>query len=247
MNRFELPGQVAVITGGSGGIGMATARRLSGAGARVVLWDIDHDALAAAACELKGATTIAVDLLDAQSVASATSRVAETFGRVDILVNSVGVEALRSSVMDYPVEEWRRLVEINLVPTFLACKFVVPEMQKRDYGRVVTISSTAGKDGNAFDSAYSAAKAGVMGFTKSLGKELATTGIRVNCVCPAALDSPLFSRLPPEQQQFSIGKIPMGRLGKTDEVAALILWLCSEDCSFSTGAVFDVSGGRSTY
>lgn len=247
MNQYEFRGQVAIVTGGSGGIGKAAAKRLAAAGAQVVLWDINRDALAAAAAEVPGAVTEAVDILDENAVEAAANGAAERYGRIDLLINSVGIEARRSTVMDYPVAEWRRLVEINLVATFMACKFVIPHMQAHDYGRVVTISSTAGKDGNAFDSAYSSAKAGIMGFTKSLGKELATSGIRVNCVCPAALESPLFSRLPPEQQQFSLGKIPMGRLGRVDEIAALIMWLCSEDCSFSTGAIFDASGGRSTY
>jgi 3-oxoacyl-[acyl-carrier protein] reductase len=247
MNRIELPGQVAVISGGTGGIGLATARRLSGAGARVVLWDINESALAAAAEDLSGVHVMAVDMLDEKAVSARTEEVMQQFGRIDILVNCIGIEARRASVVDYDVAEWRRLVDINLTATFIACKYVVRAMQQRDYGRVVTISSTAGKDGNAFDSAYSSAKAGIMGFTKCIGKELATTGIRVNCVCPAAIESPLFSRLPPEQQQFSIGKIPMGRLGKVDEVASMIAWLCTEECSFSTGATFDVSGGRSTY
>jgi NAD(P)-dependent dehydrogenase (short-subunit alcohol dehydrogenase family) len=247
MNNIELPGQVAVISGGTGGIGFATARRLSKAGATVVLWDINQQALADAAVALPGVRTMQVDMLDDKAVAARTAEVTEEYGRIDILVNCIGIEARRASVIDYDVAEWRRLVDINLTATFIACKFVVRAMQERDYGRVVTISSTAGKDGNAFDAAYSSAKAGIMGFTKCLGKELATTGIRVNCVCPAAIDSPLFSRLPPEQQQFSIGKIPMGRLGKVDEVAAMIAWLCTEECSFSTGATFDVSGGRSTY
>src|SRR5438445_279707 len=163
MNQYQLSGQVAIVTGGSGGIGKATAKRLSAAGAQVVLWDINKEALAAAAKEVPGAIVETVDILDEHSVAAAADAAAEKFGRVDILVNSVGAEAPRATVMDYPVAQWRRAIEINLVGTFMACKFVIPKMQSRDYGRVVTISSTAGKDGNPLDSPYSAAKAGVMG------------------------------------------------------------------------------------
>ena len=213
----------------------------------MIAWDINPEALDRVAASLPGIQTMKVDLLDADGVADAFADVQSQEGRLDILVNCIGMEAKRASVEDYDVAEWRRSVEINLTGSFIACKFAIPLMRRNDYGRIVNLSSTAGKDGNPFDSPYSAAKAGIIGFTKSLGKELATTGIRVNCVCPAAIDSPLFSRLPPEQQAFSIGKIPMGRLGKVDEIAAMIAWLCSEDCSFSTGATFDASGGRSTY
>lgn len=247
MNRIELTGQVAVVAGGAGGIGLETARRLAASGARVAIWDLNEAALAAAAGSLPAAHTARVDMMDEVAVSDAMASVQAENGRLDILVSCTGQEARRCAVADWDVAAWRRSLEINLTTTFIACKFAVREMMKRDYGRIVTMSSTSGKDGNPFDSPYAAAKAGIMGFTKSLAKELATTGIRANCVCPAAIDSPLFARLPPEQKQFSIGKIPLGRLGKMDEVAALIAWLCSEECSFSTGAVFDISGGRSTY
>ncbi|MBS0559136.1 MAG: SDR family oxidoreductase [Proteobacteria bacterium] len=247
MNRIDLAGQIAVVAGGAGGIGLETARRLAASGARVAIWDLNEAALGAAANALPEARTTCVDMMDETAVSAAMEAVQAEHGRLDILVSCTGQEARRCAVVDWDVAAWRRSLEINLTTTFIASKFAVREMMKRDYGRIVTMSSTSGKDGNPFDSPYATAKAGIMGLTKSLGKELATTGIRVNCVCPAAIDSPLFARLPPEQKQFSIGKIPLGRLGKMDEVAALIAWLCSEECSFSTGAVFDISGGRSTY
>jgi 2-dehydro-3-deoxy-L-rhamnonate dehydrogenase (NAD+) len=247
MNKIELTDQVAIVTGGSGGIGLATVDRLALSGAKVLIWDINKASLAAAAASRPDMATTQVDMLDELTVSRAMVAAYETFGRIDILVNCVGVEGTRAAVVDCDVGVWRRLLETNLTASFIACKSGVREMLKRNYGRIVNLSSTSGKDGNPFDAPYAAAKAGIMAFTKSLGKELASTGIRANCVCPAAIDSPLFSRLKPEQQQFSISKIPMGRLGKVTEVAALIAWLCSEDCSFSTGATFDISGGRSTY
>jgi len=247
MNKIELSEQVAIVTGGSGGIGLATVDRLAASGAKVLAWDINEASLAVAAASRPSIVTTKVDMLDELAVSHAMAAAYDAFGRIDILVNCVGVEGTRVSVVDCDVDVWRRLLEINLTASFIACKFGAREMLKRDYGRIVNLSSTSGKDGNAFDAPYAAAKAGIMGLTKSLAKELASTGIRANCVCPAAIDSPLFSRLKPEQQQFSISKIPMGRLGKVTEVAALIAWLCSQDCSFSTGAVFDISGGRSTY
>lgn len=247
MNSIELTGQVAIVAGGSGGIGLATVDRLTASGAKVLVWDINAAALAAAESTRPDLVSTQIDMLDEAAVSDAMTEAYDRFGRIDILVNCIGVEGTRASVVDCDVGAWRRSLEINLTATFIACKFGAREMLKRDYGRIVNLSSTSGKDGNPFDAPYAAAKAGIMGFTKCLGKELASTGIRANCVCPAAIDSPLFSRLKPEQQQFSISKIPMGRLGKMTEVAALIAWLCSEDCSFSTGATFDISGGRSTY
>lgn len=247
MNDIKLAGQVAVVSGGTGGIGLATVDRLSASGAKVIIWDINQDALDQAAATRPGVEVRKVDLLQEAEVSAAAQAATETFGRLDILVNCVGLEGKRSTLAEHDLDLWRRLIEINLTASFIACKHAVREMLKRDYGRIVNLTSTAGKDGNALDAAYSSAKAGIMGFTKSIGKELATTGVRVNCVCPAAIDSPLFDRLPPEQRGFSISKIPVGRLGKMEEVASMIAWLCSEECSFSTGATFDVSGGRSTY
>lgn len=247
MNQIDLSGRIAVVSGGTGGIGLATVDRLTHSGAKVVLWDINQDALNKAAATRPNIEIRKVDLLEEAEVSAAAQLVSGKFGRLDILVNCVGLEGKRSALVDHDLDLWRRLVDINLTASFISCKHAAREMLKNDYGRIVNLTSTAGKDGNALDAAYSSAKAGVIGFTKSIGKELATTGIRVNCVCPAAIDSPLFDRLPPEQRAFSISKIPMGRLGKMDEVASLIAWLCSEECSFSTGATFDASGGRSTY
>jgi NAD(P)-dependent dehydrogenase (short-subunit alcohol dehydrogenase family) len=247
VNRIDLTGQVAVVAGGGGGIGLATADRLADSGATVLVWDVNATALEKAAAERPTIQTAAVDMLDADAVAQAMDTLIARHGRLDVLVNTIGMEATRCAVADYDVATWRRSLDINLTASFIACKYGVRAMRPRDYGRIVNLSSTSGKDGNPFDSPYAAAKAGIMALTKSLGKELADTGIRVNCVCPAAIDSPLFARLPPEQKQFSIGKIPMGRLGRMTEVAALIAWLCSAECSFSTGATFDISGGRSTY
>lgn len=247
MNDIKLAGQIAVVSGGTGGIGLATVDRLRLSGAKVIVWDINQDALNNAASTRPDIEVRKVDLLQEEEVSAAAKAVAATFGRLDILVNCVGLEGKRSTLAEHDLDLWRRLIDINLTATFISCKHVVREMLKNDYGRIINMTSTAGKDGNALDAAYSSAKAGIMGFTKSIGKELATTGIRVNCVCPAAIDSPLFDRLPPEQRTFSISKIPVGRLGKMEEVAGMIAWLCSEECSFSTGATFDVSGGRSTY
>ncbi len=247
MNKIELTDQVAIVTGGSGGIGVATVDRLTASGAKVLAWDINEASLTTAAASRPSIDATQVDMLDDAAVSHAMAAAFDKFGRIDILVNCIGGEGTGASVVDCDVAVWRRLLEVNLTASFIACKFGAREMLKRDYGRIVNLTSTSGKDGNPFDAPYAAAKAGIMGLTKSLGKELAGTGIRANCVCPAAIDSPLFSRLKPEQQQFSISKIPMGRLGTVTEVAALIAWLCSEDCSFSTGATFDISGGRSTY
>ena len=247
MNDIRLAGQVAVVSGGTGGIGLATVDRLRASGAKVIVWDINTEALEKAAANRPDIGIRTVDLLKEEEVSAASVAVTEAHERFDILVNCVGLEGTRSAIAEHDLGLWRRLVDINLTASFITCKHAVREMRKRDYGRIVNMTSTAGKDGNALDPAYSAAKAGIIGFTKSIGKELATTGIRVNCVCPAAIDSPLFDRLPPEQRQFSISKIPVGRLGKMEEVASMIAWLCSEECSFSTAATFDVSGGRSTY
>ena len=246
-NQINLCNRIAVVTGGTGGIGLATAKRLLSSDATVLIWDINGAGLSRLEGELPAVRTMHVDLLEEDAVAEATASVIQNYGRIDILVNSVGVEGVRAAVVDYTVADWQRILNVNLTASFIACKYVVRAMLPHDYGRIVNLSSTAGKDGNPLDSAYSAAKAGIMGLTKSLSKEVATTGIRVNCVCPAAIDGPLFSRLGPEQQRFSISKIPVGRLGRAEEVAALISWLCSEECSFSTGATFDISGGRSTY
>jgi len=247
MNRIDLDGRVAVITGGSGGIGLATARRMLASGAKVSVWDVDATALARAKAGHPDLHTVEVDLLDEAAAEAATATTVAALGRIDILVNCVGIEGVRAAVHDHDFAAWKRVLSVNLDAPFIASKYVVREMLKHDYGRVVHLSSTAGKDGNPLGAAYSVAKAGIMALAKSMGKELAHTGIRVNAVTPAAIEGALFHRSSPDGPARAVARIPMGRLGREDEVAALILWLASEECSFSTGAVFDVSGGRSTY
>lgn len=247
MNRMDIAGQVAVITGGSGGVGLATAVRMLEDGAKVIAVDINENALRNIADAHPGIETAVVDLLDETAVEAAVKTIIERHGRIDILVNSVGIEGIRCEVAEHSLSDWQRILAVNLTATFITCKYVIREMKKSAYGRIVNLSSTSGKDGNAQGAAYSAAKGALINLTKSLGQELATTGILVNCVTPAALESELFRRNPPDRQARALSKIPMGRLGKVEEIAAMICWLSSPECSFSTGATFDASGGRSTY
>jgi 3-oxoacyl-[acyl-carrier protein] reductase len=222
--------------------------RIVAEGGTVSLWDRDATTLAKAAASVGPDTDIEqVDVTDAPALVSAASSVHDKFGRIDILVASAGIAGPTVKLWEFPVEEWRRVIDVDLNGVFNSCRAIVPLMLKRDYGRIVNISSVAGKEGNPNASAYSTAKAGVIGLTKSLGKELANTGVRVNCVTPAAFNSPILQQVPQSHIDYMKAKIPMGRLGEAREVAALICWLASEECSFSTGAVFDISGGRSTY
>jgi 3-oxoacyl-[acyl-carrier protein] reductase len=239
--------RVAVITGGAGGLGYAIARRLAAAGDTVALWDIDRNAVDRAAASLPGAHAFVVDVTRQESVEEGVKEVTDGFGRIDVLINSAGITGPNQLLTAYTLEEWRRVMAINLDGTFLCCRAVVPVMQKGENGRIVNLASIAGKEGNPNASAYSASKAGVIALTKSLGKELAETSIRVNCVAPAAIETELLRQMTPEFTRFVISKIPMGRLGQPDEVAAMVEWLASPACSFSTGAVFDISGGRATY
>jgi 3-oxoacyl-[acyl-carrier protein] reductase len=248
MNQIDLGNRIAVITGGSGGIGLAVADRMLQSGATVVLWDLDRAALDRAVAARQQTTGVQVDVTDLAAIESATSQVIAQFGRIDILVNAAGITSRRTAVIDFTPELWRKIVEINLTGTFLCCRAVVPHMQTANYGRIVNLGSVAGKEGNPFSSAYSAAKAGVHSLTKSLAKELATTEIRVNCVAPAIIATKnLFYDMPEEQRRVWVSRVPMGRPGQPEEVAAMIAWLASEECSFSTGAAFDLSGGRATY
>jgi 2-dehydro-3-deoxy-L-rhamnonate dehydrogenase (NAD+) len=240
-------GRVAVVTGGASGIGEAIAARLSGEGARVSIWDRDEAALAPARASCRAAHGLVVDVTDAEAVERAAKATAEALGRIDILVTSAGITGPNAPVWDYPIDEWRRVFDVDVHGVFHCCRAVVKHMQQNDYGRIVNIASVAGKEGNPNAAAYSAAKAAVIGLTKSLGKELAVSGIRVNCVTPAAVATPIFSQMTEAQIAYMKSKIPMGRFGTVEEVAALVCWLASEECSFSTGAVFDVSGGRATY
>lgn len=244
--RFK--NRVAVITGGASGVGQDIGVRIAAEGGKVSLWDRDaaHLANAAAAVGL-GAHTVQVDVTDAAKLVSAAESVYEKFGRIDVLVAGAGITGPTATLWEYPVEEWRRVIDVDLHGVFYACRAVIPHMLKHDYGRIVNISSVAGKEGNPNASAYSTAKAGVIGLTKSLGKELATSGVRVNCVTPAAFKSPILEQLPQSHIDYMKSKIPMGRLGEVAEVAALVCWLASEECSFSTAATFDISGGRTTF
>jgi 2-dehydro-3-deoxy-L-rhamnonate dehydrogenase (NAD+) len=244
--RFK--NRVAVITGGASGVGFEVAGRIAAEGGKVSLWDRDAAALEKAAASIgTDVHTMPVDVTDAAKMMSAAEAVYSRFGRIDVLVASAGITGPTAKLWEYPVEEWRRVIDIDLNGVFNSCRAVVPQMLKNDYGRIVNISSVAGKEGNPNASAYSTAKAAVIGLTKSLGKELAASGIRVNCVTPATFKSPILEQLPQSQIDYMKSKIPMGRLGETSEVAALICWLASEECSFSTAATFDISGGRTTY
>ena len=250
MNQIDLQGKVAVITGGARGIGYAVAQRFLDSGASVVLWDVLAEKLAEskAALSTKGKVgTCVVDIRKDESVGAATKAAVAEFGRIDLLVNSAGIAGSPLKTWEYSSAEFRDVIDINLNGTFRCCKAVVPEMMKNDYGRIINIASIAGKEGNPNASAYSASKAAVIALTKSIGKELADTAICVNCVTPAAVKTPIFDQLTPEHIQFMLSKIPMGRFGTPDEIAAMVAWLCTDDCSFSTGATFDLSGGRSTY
>jgi len=248
MNILDLQGRAAAVTGGAAGIGFAIARRLAASGARVSLWDRDQRALAEAGKALGAAThTVRVDVADETDVCLARDETVRELGGVDILACSAGITGPNLATWDYPVADWKLVLDINLTGVFLCNKALVPHMRERDYGRIVNIASIAGKEGNPNACAYSASKAGVISLTKSLGKELAKTGIRVNCVTPAAVKTGMFSQMTQAHIDFMLSRIPMGRFGQVEEIAALVAWLCSEECSFSTGAVFDLSGGRAVY
>ena len=246
MNQIDLKGRVAVITGGAQGIGYATCERLLQSGAEVVIWDIDAAQLDAACQSLSALGPVSgqvVELTDDASVAAATA----ALPRIDILVNNAGITGGNAPTWELTPAAWRQVVEVNLIAPFLTCRAVVPGMIANGWGRIVNIASVAGKEGNPNASHYSASKAGLIGLTKSLGKELATKGVLVNAVAPAAARTAIFDQMAPAHIQFMLGKIPMGRFVDVDEIAAMVAWLCSPECSFATGAVFDLSGGRATY
>ncbi len=246
--RFD--GRCAVITGGASGIGFAIAARLAKEGAQVALWDRDTTQLEKAISDMSPSKVIGVtvDVADPEAVHAAAIRTAAELGKIDILITSAGITGPNVPLCDYPIDDWKRVIDINLNGLFYCNRAVVPHMMANaGYGRIVNLASVAGKEGNPNASAYSASKAAVIGLTKSLGKELAKTNIRVNCVTPAAVKTAMFEQMTPAHIEFMLSKIPIGRFGTVDEITALICWIASEECSFTTGAVFDASGGRATY
>jgi len=234
VNPLDFKGRTAVVTGGLQGIGAAIVKRLEASGAKVLVWDV---------AAKKGP----VDVSDASAVERATAKAVAEHGKIDVLVNNAGIAGLNVATAEYPVEEWERVLRVNLTSQFLCCRALAPHMVKRKYGRIVNIASIAGKEGNPNAVAYSASKAGVIALTKSLGKELAQTGVLVNCVTPAAAKTAIFDQMTKQHIDYMLAKIPMNRFVTVEEIASLVCWLASEDCSFSTGAVFDISGGRATY
>ena len=253
MNAYDFDGRTAVVTGAARGIGRAVAERLLASGANVMLWDIDGDALEAASVDLEGGSRVALataDVSDMGAVEMARAGTVERFGGIDVLVNGAGILGPTVNTWECTIEDWNRVIGVDLTGTFLCCKAVVPGMMERGYGRIVNIASIAGKEGSAIDPSYAAAKAGVIGLTKSLAKEVAGAGVLVNCVTPAAIRTEIFKQMRKELFQHILDTndgLPIGRLGEAEEVAHLVAWLCSKDCSFSTGAVFDLSGGRATH
>ncbi len=247
MNTYDLSGRMAVVTGGANGIGAAVAQRLTESDARVAIWDRDGDAAQAKTEDLDGSIAVPCDITDWDSITAARDKTAAELGRIDILVNSAGIAGPNAPVEDYDIDAWRQIVDVNLTGTFLVNRALVPTMKAQGYGRIVNIASVAGKEGNPSASAYSASKAGVIGFTKSLGKELAGYDIAVNCVTPAAARTPIFDQMSEEHIAYMLSKIPRERFVEVDEIASMICWLCSAENSFTTGAIFDLSGGRATY
>jgi len=242
MNRIDLDGKLAVVTGGAQGIGRAVAERFIASGAQVVLWDRDQ-ALVEATAKTIGATGVAIDVTDAAAVAAAV----EAQGRIDILINNAGIAGPSVKTWDYPIDTWRQVIELDLNAVYYCCRAVVPGMIARNYGRIVNVSSIAGKEGNPNASAYSAAKSGVIALTKSLGKELAGHDIAVNCITPATAKTRILEQISQEHIDYMLSRIPRARFLKVEEAASMVAWLCSAENSFTTGSVFDLSGGRATY
>jgi NAD(P)-dependent dehydrogenase (short-subunit alcohol dehydrogenase family) len=250
MNQLDLKERVAIVTGGARGIGYSVAERVLRSGGLVALWDVDATRLDEARRRLSilgKVVACALDLTQAEAVNDAVQTTVAEFGKIDILVNNAGIAGNNAPTWELDPAAWRRVIEVNLIAPFLTARAVVPVMLDRGYGRIINVASVAGKEGNPNASHYSASKAGLIGLTKSLGKELATKGILVNCVTPAAANTELFSQMSKEHIDYMRSKIPMGRFIETNEIAATICWLATEDCSFATGAVFDISGGRATY
>jgi len=240
-------GRTAIITGGASGLGKAVAKRIIAEGGKVAIWDMNPETLSAAKGETGASYAVAVDVSDHAAVERAAVDSAAALGKLDILVCSAGITGATMVVQDYPVDSWRRVIEINLNGVFYCCRAVVPLLLANGYGRIVNVSSVAGKEGNPNASAYSASKAGVIGFTKSLGKELAGKGVIVNALTPATFESPILAQVPQSQIEYMRSRIPMGRLGEVDESAAMICFMASDECSFTTASTFDTSGGRTTF
>lgn len=243
MNRLDLAGRVAVVTGATAGLGLGIVRRLAESGAEVSGWDrvVPEEGVTSAT------QAVAVDVADPDAVSAAVAETLARFGRIDVLVNNAGVSGPNATTWEYGVDDWRRVLDVNLTGVFLCVRAIVPTMRSRGYGRIVNVASIAGKEGNASAPAYSASKAGVIALTKSLGKELAGSGVLANCVTPGAVRTAIFEQMTEAHIAFMLSKIPLGRFGRVEEIAALVAWLGTEECSFSTGAVFDLSGGRATY
>ncbi|QYC11765.1 SDR family NAD(P)-dependent oxidoreductase [Brevundimonas nasdae] len=240
-------GRTAVVTGGASGLGKASAARIVAEGGKVVLWDLNPEALKAAAEDVGATHVVALDVSDADAVAAAAEESNKALGRIDILVASAGITGATTPVHEFPIDSWKRVVDINLNGVFYCSRAIVPYMLANSYGRIVNVASVAGKEGNPNASAYSASKAGVIGFTKSLGKELAGKGVIANSLTPATFESPILAQLPQSQVDYMRSKIPMGRLGEVEESAAMVCFMASEECSFTTASTFDTSGGRTTY
>ena len=249
MIKFDLKDRVAVVTGGAQGFGLAITERFIDSGAKVVIWDIDENEAKKALNKVnsKNLTYQIVDVSNIETINNKLSEIETTYGKIDIFINNAGVAGMNTTVAKYPIEEWNKVINLNLNAVFYCCKAVVPFMEKNNYGRIVNIASIAGKEGNPNASAYSTSKAGVIGLTKSLGKELAQKNIAVNCVTPAAAKTRIFDQMTEEHINYMLSKIPRNKFAKVEELASLVTWLSSEENSFSTAAVFDLSGGRATY
>jgi len=249
MNKYNFSERVAIVTGGAQGFGLAITKKIIQSGGKVVIWDIDNDAIEKAKKEINSDnfSVQLVDVTNFRAIETAVKELENKFGKIDIFVNNAGITGMNAKVWEYPLDEWKKVIELDLNSTFYCCKAIVPHMLKNNYGRIINIASIAGKEGNPNASAYSTAKAGVIGLTKSLGKELADKNIAVNCVTPAAAKTRIFDQMTDEHINYMLSKIPRNRFAKIDELASLVCWLASEENSFSTAAVFDLSGGRATY
>jgi 3-oxoacyl-[acyl-carrier protein] reductase len=249
MINFNLSNRVAIVTGGAQGFGLAISERFIQSGAKVIIWDIDKEAVETAIKKINSKNCIyqIVDVTNFEEIKKNLNDIESNHGKIDIFINNAGIAGINTTVAEYPLEEWNKVIDLNLNAVFYCCKAVVPFMIKNNYGRIVNIASIAGKEGNPNASAYSSSKAGVIGLTKSLGKELALKNIAVNCVTPAAAKTRIFDQMTQEHIDYMLSKIPRNRFAKVDELASLVCWLASEENSFSTSAVFDLSGGRATY